>query len=404
MMNRILLRYGWLWALVVLAVGLTPPGVTAAPVTPGRRELPANLPPEIELIWTHAVAQPQDIAIDCMPLNHPGRTVTYNGDTFPLASIAKILILIEYASRVDTGLIPLDERVNVATLEQYNLPRTDRGAHDRFMATYPVGTTTLPLWDVATEGMIQYSSNAASDYLLDRLAPIDWQPLFNQLALFDTRPPHRLTMIPLLMNNHETGLALPDALPDLSLTLGEAYLDRYLQDQAWREAEISYRSRRFAANGSGNGGNGNGGRGSSRDWPAWTVQQAILQQYSATGSVIDFRNVMTAIYGNFSPLSDNVRYMVRTALRWTGSTYIDNHYVEYGSKLGFYSGGTLTLIAYGEPYGGEPVVSVTFLRNVAQSTYYAMLREDSIGNFAHWLNFNACAGLQELINTSLITE
>lgn len=348
------------------------------------------IPSQISTLWAQTMAQPDNFAVACMPLNHQNQTVLYNGSRFPLASVSKLLIFIEYAMRVDTRVIPLDELVSVATLELYNLPRTDRGAHDRFLDSYPSGTTSITLWDLAVDGMMQYSSNAASDYLLARMSPIDWNALFTKLGIYDSSPPHSLTMIPLLMNNHIDGRATPDALANLSVSLGETYLDLYINDGLWRQAEIAYRSDP----------QGNAGR-SWRNWPDWDVQSAILQQHTATGNVNDYRNMMKAIYTSPSPLSPNVQYIVRTALRWNNNQFIDANYVEYGSKLGFYSGGTLTMVSYGQPFNGEPVISVIFLRNIPQRTYSALLREDSIGDFAHWLNMNACTGLNALISSTL---
>ncbi|NDJ59765.1 MAG: hypothetical protein GYB67_01500, partial [Chloroflexi bacterium] len=268
--------------------------------------------------------------------------------------------------------------VAVRTLERYNLPRTDRGAHDRFMEQYPPDTDTLNLWDVAVEGMMQYSSNAASDYLLDRLAPINWEPLYQRLSITETDYPHSLTLIPLLMNNHQDRLANLDDVAEMSSAQGERYLDLYIDNAVWREEEIAYRERR------------------GRTFPDWDVQAAILETHTAHGTVSDFLTLLNAIYGAGGPLSPRLQAMVRDALRWDDNAFLDAHYVEFGSKLGSYSGGTLTLVAYGEPINGRPVISATFLRNIPRETYFAMLSDDSIGNFAHWMNFNACVGINSL--------
>lgn len=330
----------------------------------------------LTLLWQQVEDQPQDFSVGCIPLSNEDGAVFYNADArFPLASVSKLLIFIEYAQRLDAGLIPPDEVVSVSTLERYSLPRTDRGAHDRFMAQYPAGTSVLSLWDVAV-GMVQYSSNAASDYLLDRLAPIDWPALFRTLSIADTDPPHSLTLIPLLMNNHETGKATLADLPRLSIQQGEAYLDLYVNDPEWRQAEIAYRSQRGS------------------QFPDWETQAAILQQLTATGTVRDFLQVMQVVYGNDTTLSLGVRLAVRTALRWTENAYINEHYVEYGSKLGFYSGGTLTLVAYGQPVGATPVISATFFRNLPRRSYNDLLNDDAIGDLAHGMNFSQCADLK----------
>lgn len=363
--------------LVLIVVGLVSTTCTyAQPV--------ANLGTSsaLALLWEQADAQPADFGIACLPLDQPENLFLYNAYVpFPLASVSKILIFIEYTQRLESGRISLDEQVNTSRLDLYNLPRTDRGAHDRFMAIYPDGTTTISLWDLAATGMMQYSSNAASDYLLDRMSPVDWAALYDQLGLTDTTYPHSLTMIPLLMNNHETGKATLDGVADLTTAQGERYLDLYVQNGEWRQAEIAYRS----------------GRGSQ--FPDWDVQAAILAQQTATGTVADWLKVMEAIYGpdEDSALSYAVKAMTRAALRWHENDDINNTYAEYGSKLGFYSGGTLALVAYGYPFGGSPVISVAFFRDIPRRTYNQMLREDSVGDLAHWLNFNDCTGLAETI-------
>lgn len=333
------------------------------------------------LLWDQVERQPSDFSVGCVPLNAPANAVFYDaGVPFPLASLTKLLIFIEFARRVDSGAISAFESVQVTTLERYNLPRTDRGAHDRYMSIYPPNVRVVSLWELASIGMIQYSSNAASDYLLDRLAPIDWRSLYRSLGMNNTDFPHSLTMIPLLMNNHLTGEIEMGDLDSLSIEQGEAYLDAYIEDAAWRQAEIEHRS----------------GRGSQ--FPDWEVQSAFLEQITANGTVADFLRVMTVIYGDSPNLTDGVKDLVRLALRWQENSFINETYNEYGSKLGFYSGGTLTLVAYGYPVDGEPVISAVFMRNIPRQMYNLMVWNDAVGDLAHWMNFNACNGLREAIN------
>ncbi|GAB1421122.1 hypothetical protein MASR2M15_12630 [Anaerolineales bacterium] len=345
---------------------------------------PGTLPEDMVEFWAEIRSRPEDLAIACMPLNKPSQTVLYNADQFPLASVSKLLIFIEYAIRVDEGRIPLDEKVSIAQLERYIIPGTDRGAHDRFMKPYTEDTVSINLFDLAAVGMMQYSSNAASDYLLDRMAPIDWDSLFERLFLNETDHPHALNSLPLIMNNHLDGRANSTNLLERSITLGETYLHQYVNNSDWRTAEIDYRKSLY-------------GRGPNALWPSWTIQAQLLQDMSASSNVNDLRKLMKAIYGSESPLSANVRFMVRTALRWRNNEFINLNYSEYGSKLGFYSGGVITLVAYGKTYAGDEVITVILLRNLPMATYNAILRQDRVGTLTHWMNFNACQGLDSLI-------
>jgi len=351
-------------------------------VAPALAQQPINLTLSLEPMWNQIHAQPGDFGVACMPLDRPGRLTLYHADdAFPMASVAKLLIFLEYARQVDVGRIGLDELVPVEILNSYDLPGTNRGAHDQFLALYPAETTTLSLYDVAATGMLQYSSNAAADYLLDRLGAVNWDDLFGLLGLHDTDPPHAMSAVALLMNNHDTGQPRLAEVPALTLAQGEALFDRYLSDPAWRAVELEYRTAR------------------RRSFPNWDVQAAILDELSAHSTARDLLKVLAAIYRSPSKLPDPVQRMTRAALQFRGYTLIDGLYIEYGSKLGSYSGGLLALAAYGYPLNGEPVISVTFLRNIPRADYNHLLRDDSIGYFAHWLNLNACAGLLEGINS-----
>lgn len=351
-------------------------------IVPAYAQQPVDFNAEIALVWEQLHAQPDDFSIACMPVaERPTIALYHANDPFPLASVSKLLIFIEYAQQVDAGIIPRDEMVDVETLNRFDLPRTNGGAHERFLEQFPANARSISLWDVAITGMMQYSSNAASDLVLARLGPVDWDSLYQTLDIVSTEHPHSMGIIALLMNNHETGETRLSEVPSLDVTQGEALFDRYLHDAEWRQAEIDYRA------------------GRRRVFPAWDVQAAILQQVTAKGTTRDFLNVMAAVYGPAGPLSDSVKTMVRTALRWRDNAFLDSVYAEYGSKLGYYSGGTLALAAYGSPYLGGPVFSIVFIRNIPRQVYNEMRYQDSIGYLAHWMIANDCVGLLDAIYT-----
>jgi D-alanyl-D-alanine carboxypeptidase len=361
--------------------------ILALSVIPTYAQEADNTNPALDLVWDQIHAQPDDFSAACMPLANRAGTTLYNADAlFPLASVSKLIIFIEYARRVDAGLIPLDEMVRLDALNIYDVPRSNSDAHERFLDQYASGIQTISLWDVASQGMIQYSSNAASDFLLDRLGPTDWDSLFQILKVTDMGYPHSMGAIALLMTNHETGRAVSSEIPTFSISQGEALFDLYLGDTGWHQAEVAYRSEQH------------------RLFPGWEVQAALLDYITAKGTASDFLNVLAAIYDTGGPLSERTKQLVRDALRWRNNDYVDVMYREYGSKLGFYSGGVLALVAYGEPYTGNPVVSVAFLRNIPRRVYNQMLHQDSIGELAHWMNLNACAGLLDALTAVPLRE
>ncbi|MED2205316.1 serine hydrolase, partial [Bacillus thuringiensis] len=90
----------------------------------------------------------------------------------PLASTAKIVIAVEFAKQVSEGKISRDEQISLQELEKYYVKNTDGGAHPTWLEDAKVRELVknrqIALEEVA-KGMIHYSSNANTTYLLDKL-------------------------------------------------------------------------------------------------------------------------------------------------------------------------------------------------------------------------------------------
>ncbi|MEH6944291.1 serine hydrolase [Bacillus sp. JJ722] len=99
--------------------------------------------------------------------------ITYQSDVVrPLASTVKMLIAVEYAMQIDAGLLDKDSTVSLDELNRYYLKGTDGNAHEEWLKTMDserkVENNAVTLHDVA-KGMVTYSSNANTDYLIDLL-------------------------------------------------------------------------------------------------------------------------------------------------------------------------------------------------------------------------------------------
>ncbi|RYF49540.1 MAG: hypothetical protein EOO39_45445, partial [Cytophagaceae bacterium] len=126
-----------------------------------------------------------DVVVDFIRAN-PTRSALYliRNDTvqiqlrpnqkMPLASAVKTIIAIEFAQQAAVGKINPAERIPLADLDLYYLPNTDGGAHPGWKQWLAqrnlINNETVALLDVA-KGMIQFSSNANTEYLLDKLGP-----------------------------------------------------------------------------------------------------------------------------------------------------------------------------------------------------------------------------------------
>lgn len=91
---------------------------------------------------------------------------------FPLASTVKIIIAIEFAKQVAAQKINPKEQIAIADLDVFYLPDTDGGAHEEWKQLLKqsnlIQNNTVPLEEVA-KGMIRFSSNANTEYLMMRL-------------------------------------------------------------------------------------------------------------------------------------------------------------------------------------------------------------------------------------------
>ena len=88
----------------------------------------------------------------------------------PLASTVKILVAVEFAKQAANKVFNENEMVPLKELDKYYLPNTDGGAHPNWIAYEQrlghIKNDSVALINVA-RGMIIFSSNANTEYLMD---------------------------------------------------------------------------------------------------------------------------------------------------------------------------------------------------------------------------------------------
>jgi D-alanyl-D-alanine carboxypeptidase len=285
--------------------------------------------------------------IACIPLNDPEAGVYLNPDAkFPLASTVKLVVLAEYARQVTEGVLDPEERVEVDDVARYYLPNTDGGAHPLFLSNVRVEDGTIALKEVV-EGMIRFSSNAATDYLVARLGAENFPPLYAQLGLENTDLPTNLLGLFLAFENHETGVADLDS-PSIADEI-ERLSDLYLNDEAWREAEIDKLL--------------NGELIADLD-----EQIAFFHRYGAQGSPEEFARLMAQLYTG-DLISEDVSALMLDVLDWP----MDFESNRARFDLLATKGGTMPLILtsawIGKPLEGEPIALAIFYRDMPLETF-----------------------------------
>ncbi|ASK63896.1 hypothetical protein CFK37_17890 [Virgibacillus phasianinus] len=95
-------------------------------------------------------------------------TLALNSDKrFPLASTIKIIIAYKLVKLAEIGQLTLTDKIKMNDLDKFYIENTDGGAHPRWKMS--IGNPDeASLLEVA-KGMMQFSSNACTDYLIGKI-------------------------------------------------------------------------------------------------------------------------------------------------------------------------------------------------------------------------------------------
>lgn len=118
--------------------------------------------------------------------------ISYQADIVrPLASTVKIPIAIEYAFQVEEGLLDCQQLISLDELNKFYLKGTDGNAHEEWLkdirANNKVKENQVTLHEIV-KGMITYSSNANTEFLLHLLGVSEINKRINSLGLTDHEP------------------------------------------------------------------------------------------------------------------------------------------------------------------------------------------------------------------------
>ena len=153
-------------SLPLLAPEVTPP-VTRLSGSPSLAAVPDAARPAVQQI----LREPGNVGLVAYELGREEQGLYLNPEQpLPLASVVKIVHLVAYADAVRAGELDPAQPVLLADLEHYYLPNSDLGAHPDAVADLRAegrvfGDPPAVLLEDVPRMMMQYSSNAATDYL-----------------------------------------------------------------------------------------------------------------------------------------------------------------------------------------------------------------------------------------------
>lgn len=158
----------------------------------------------------------------------------------PLASAVKTILAIEYAKQSAEGKINPKESIPLKELEKYYLPDLDGGAHPAWRKAIEQSgaakNDAVPLEEVA-KGMIQYSSNANTEYLIEKLGRDRLKQVLGELGLRHHEPIYPFVSSLLLpyeiMSSDYRGVSDKEALPKVKEKMRSMSAEEW-RSYAWR--------------------------------------------------------------------------------------------------------------------------------------------------------------------------
>jgi len=296
---------------------------------------------------------PDHVAVYCSVEGQPETNFQHNAEEpFKLASAFKLLVLSEFGRQIDAGLVDPDQRVPLDDVEAYHLPGTDGGAQAAWRATLPDNAQDVALRDVAY-GMIAFSSNANTDYLLDTILGDDgFADLYDLLGL-EQIPQINGTILGLFLarNNHETGaIDLETATTETVTVEGERLQTLYRTDPDWREAQQTYLEQRASNPLTG--------------LMDVNSQGAYFARFGPQASAADMLHVIRAAYEG-DVFSNETQSLLQEILNWPMVVNPANRdvYAALGTKGGSLAG-ILTNVWYVQPIDGPVIELAVFYRDV----------------------------------------
>jgi D-alanyl-D-alanine carboxypeptidase len=332
----------------------------------------------------YMLREPGSVGLAAYELGQEGEGVYLNPDLpLPLASVVKLIHLITYAEAVQNGELDPAQPVTLDELESFYLANSDLSAHPNAVAALRAegrvfGDPPSVLLADVPRMMMQYSSNAATDYL---------HLLLGQERL-------EATIASLGMTEHTA--PCPFLGQFLLMSEGEAAVADYLDDPEHYATEVMAATLAFSSE---DAATPRGWRGPSRR-PEVSTQEVYSELFNAHGSARDYAALMGKIADNqFGPWEQNVR--IRSYLEWPTAFPANQPALAWLGYKGGSLPGLLTVTYYAQPWDrARPVVVALFFHDLPTSTFRQWRRQLPHDELARWLLYDrdAIAILQTILS------
>ncbi len=379
-------------ATPLFAAGVAPACGQILPILPGTAVLTETLNPDSAALarlqaivpeiarpaLERLLAEPGTVGLAAYRIGQEADGAYLNADApMPLASVVKLVHLVAYAEAAAAGEIDPTDTVTLEELEAYYLPNLDLNAHPKAIADLEAdgrlfGDPPAMLLDELPGMMIEYSSNAAADYLHMLLGQEVIEETAVSLNLAPQTAPCPWLGQFLIMGNHTRDEANDQEAvqnyiddPDLYGRDVIQLTEAYSSDPEFRETAVAWRRENRRPNGQ--------------------TQRFFSETLNAQGTAGDYANLMAQIAQNGLSNGDS-SFIARRELEWimqfpANQTLFTNAGYKNGSLPGI-----LTTVYYAYPLdGSNPIVVALFFRELNGRTYQDWRQNLAHDELARWL-------------------
>jgi beta-lactamase class A len=340
--------------------------------------LQAIVPDTARIALNRLLAEPGLVGLAAYRVGQEADGAYLNADApMPLASVVKVIDLVAYAEAAAAGQLDPTGTVTLDELETYYLPNLDLNGHPRAVTGLEengrvFGDPATLLLDEVPGMMIEFSSNAATDYLHMLLGQTVIEETAVSLNLTSQTAPCPWAGQFLAMGNHTR-----------TLESDEIAIQNYIDDPARYGHEVMLLTAAFSTDPD--------FRQTAIDWrrdtrrPNGQTQRLFSDNLNAQGSARDYANLMARIALNGLNSGDS-SFIARRYLEWPMRFTVNQ---ELFSNLGYKGGslpGVLTTVYYAYPIGEDtPIVVALFYRGLNGRTYRDWRDNLTYDELARWL-------------------
>lgn len=334
------------------------------------QQIPQEARPAVEQIMAH----PQSAGLAAFEVGKESEGVYLNASTpLPLASVVKVVHLVAYAQAVQEGTLDPATVVPLSDLDAFYLPNSDLGAHPRAVATLREEDRLLEeppavLLEDVPRMMIEFSSNAATDYLHMLLGQERIEQTVIDLGLSQhTAPCPFLGQFLLMGNGGDVRSTVGSLLED-----PQTYSRQVLRLTQAFSSDVTFRE-------------DTGGWFGRRRRPQLETQQDFSEYFNAHGTAGEYATLMAQIATNrLGPWEQNVR--IRRYLEWPTAFPANQEKLAWLGYKGGSLPAVLTVVYYAQPWHTtEPVAVALFFHDLPLETYRQWRRTLPHDELARWL-------------------